>query len=54
MSKIRHRAGFQILLGLLLLSSSGPLSAGSAADDKAALIALYNDTNGDDWTDNTN
>ena len=43
-----------VLVGLLVVSAASiPLQAAIPAEERAALIALYNATNGDDWTDNS-
>jgi hypothetical protein len=43
-----------VLSGLLFfLSSSLPIQAAIPASERAALIALYNATNGDNWSDNS-
>ena len=43
-----------VLIGLLVVSStSNPLQAAIPAEERAALIALYNSTNGDSWGDNS-
>ncbi|MFC2141038.1 hypothetical protein ACFLQP_01940 [Acidobacteriota bacterium] len=42
-----------VLIGLLVVSlTSNPLQAAIPAEERAALIALYNATNGDSWYDN--
>ena len=48
--------GVILALALLLVfaSNPGPAAAQTHASDRAALVALYNATNGDNWTDNTN
>ncbi|MGD2088073.1 MAG: Ig-like domain-containing protein [Candidatus Aminicenantes bacterium] len=43
-----------VLVGLLFVLSTGlPLQAAIPASERAALIALYNTTNGDNWADNS-
>ncbi|UCH95447.1 MAG: hypothetical protein JSV88_01000 [Candidatus Aminicenantes bacterium] len=42
-----------VLIGLcFVLSTSIPLHAAIPASERAALIALYNATNGDNWSNN--
>ena len=41
-------------LSAVLLSGGDALAQGSVAGDKAALTALYNATDGSNWTNNTN
>ena len=43
--------GYIILI--LFVSFSGFVHGAIPAEERAALIALYNSTNGDDWTDNS-
>ena len=42
------------LASLVFLSNSNALAQGSVAEDRAALVTLYNATDGPNWTDNTN
>ena len=42
------------LASLVVLSNSNALAQGSVAEDRAALVTLYNATDGPNWTDNTN
>ena len=42
------------LASLVFLSNSNALAQGSVAEDRAALVALYNAMDGANWTDNTN
>ena len=43
-----------VLTGLLVVSAASiPLQAAIPAEERAALIVLYNATNGDNWTDNS-
>jgi hypothetical protein len=44
--------GLIVLLFVLLTITSVPMQAAIAASERAALIALYNATNGDSWTSN--
>ena len=43
-----------LFAALLLVSGDNALAQGSAAGDRAALVALYDATNGANWIDNTN
>ena len=49
----RKRAVFA-LASLVFLSVDNALAQGSVAEDRAALVALYNATDGANWTNNTN
>ena len=49
----RKRAVF-VFAALLLLSGGDALAQGSVAEDKAALEALYDATDGSNWTTSTN
>ncbi|NIM10668.1 MAG: hypothetical protein GTO45_01645 [Candidatus Aminicenantes bacterium] len=52
MKKVIVLLGF-VLIGLLFVSSTGiPLQAAIPASERAALIAFYNATKGDNWFDN--
>ena len=42
------------LASLVVLSGDNAQAQGSVAEDRAALVALYNATDGANWTDNTN
>ena len=42
------------LASLVVLSGDNALAQGSVADDRLALVALYNATDGANWTNNTN
>ena len=42
-----------VLASLVFLSVDNALAQGTVATDRAALVALYNATDGADWTDNT-
>jgi hypothetical protein len=53
MKRISLFLGF-VLTGLLVVSAASiPLQAAIPASERAALIALYNATNGDNWLDNS-
>jgi Leucine-rich repeat (LRR) protein len=53
MNKTKVFLGF-VLVGLLVvLAASIPLQAAIPAEERAALIALYNATNGDNWENNS-
>ena len=43
-----------VFAGFLLLSVDNALAQGSVAEDRAAMVALYNATDGANWTNNTN
>ncbi|UCH97180.1 MAG: hypothetical protein JSV88_10110, partial [Candidatus Aminicenantes bacterium] len=43
---------FFLMAGILLYFISPPVSAAIPAHERAALKALYNSTNGDNWTNN--
>ena len=43
-----------VLASLVFLSVDNALAQGSVAEDRAALVALYNATDGANWTNNTN
>ena len=51
---MKHTTCFGLLLALLgYLLFPGPASAAIPAEEREALIALYNSTNGDSWSDNS-
>ena len=53
-SKAQRRTRVAVLAACLCVSASFALAQGSAATDRAALVALYNATDGSNWTNNTN
>jgi hypothetical protein len=44
---------FLAVVGILLSSFSLPVFGAIPSQERAAIIALYNSTNGDNWTDNS-
>ena len=50
----RLRAVFVFAASFLLLTGGNAYAQGSVATDRAALVALYNATDGANWTNNTN
>ena len=50
------RLSFRVLIAILSVALFAPDTATSqtASEDRAALVALYDATNGDSWSDNTN
>ena len=49
----KHRAAF-VFATFLLLTGGNAHAQDSVAADRAALVALYNATSGENWTNNTN
>ena len=47
-------SGLESPIHIVLDVSTGPLPPGSIADDREALVALYNATGGDSWSNNRN